>query len=107
VTNDERRLSKTKVESESGVNEYGNASDFRFTKKFCNQTTFGFGFKLCHKRSLSRWLTELLLCTGLGVQCRSMARLSPMSVVFWLAVRQACRQRSVHELNSTLIAAVD
>jgi len=31
--NDEKRLSKTKVESESDVNEFENAADFGFAKK--------------------------------------------------------------------------
>jgi len=47
--NDERRFSKTKVESASDVNESENTSDFWFAKKCGNPTTFGFQFELCHK----------------------------------------------------------
>jgi len=48
---DERLFSKSKnekVESESGVNESENPSDFRCAKNCPNLTTFGFGFILCH-----------------------------------------------------------
>jgi len=44
--NSERRLSKTKVESESDVNESENPADFGFAKKFQNLATFQFRFKL-------------------------------------------------------------
>jgi len=39
---------QNKVESEFGVKESENPSDFRFAKKYRNLTTFGYEFELCH-----------------------------------------------------------
>jgi len=42
-------------------------------------------------------IDRVVICclSGLGVQCSSMAHLNSMSMVLWLAVRQACSWRYV------------